>query len=125
LSGFILCIRFFDRLLVCLFFVRTQTLCALVFCQDFIDAAAHFYAVGDGVVQNELELRNKAKTYKLVKYISLAVCIIASPMLFFLPIALWYVVFCVKNVHSKIPFLVKGEEAVVSVKKIDEQSIKG
>lgn len=71
--------------------------------------------------QNELELRNKAKTYKLVKYISLAVCIIASPMLFFLPIALWYVVFCVKNVHSKIPFLVKGEEAVESVKKIDDK----
>jgi hypothetical protein len=75
--------------------------------------------------QNELELRNKAKTYKLVKNISLAVCIIASPMLFLLPIALWYVVFCVKDVHSKIPFLVKGEEAVESVKKIDEQSIKG
>lgn len=75
--------------------------------------------------QNELELRNKAKTYKLVKYISLAVCIIASPMLFFLPIVLWYVVFCVKDVHSKIPFLVKGEEAVESVKKIDGQSIKG
>lgn len=71
--------------------------------------------------QNELELRNKAKTYKLVKYISLAVCIIVGPMLFFLPIALWYVVFCVKDVHSKIPFLVKGEEAVESVKKIDGQ----
>lgn len=68
--------------------------------------------------QQERELREKAKIYKLIKYVSLAVCIIFGFATFFIPVALWYVVFATE-VHDKIPFFVNGKKAVESVKQID------
>lgn len=68
--------------------------------------------------QQERELREKAKIYKLIKYVSLAICIIFGFATFFIPVALWYVVFSTE-VHDKIPFFVNGKKAVESVKQID------
>lgn len=68
--------------------------------------------------QQERELREKAKIYKLIKYGSLAICIIFGFATYFIPVALWYVVFST-GVHEKISFLENGKKAVEAVKQID------
>lgn len=69
-------------------------------------------------MQDERELRRKARIYNKVKYISLIACIVLSALLYGLPLILWIVLFFTK-LHDKIAFLKKGRDALKSVYELD------
>lgn len=68
--------------------------------------------------QQERELREKAKVYKIIKYVSLPFCILFSFVTLFIPLIIWLIVF-ITPLHNKISFLREGKNAVESVKRID------
>lgn len=98
---------------------KLKNLKELIISNEYTDDA---YLQNFVAMQNERELREAAKTYKITKYVSLALCVIMSLPLFLLPIILWLLIFKVNAIHDKIAFLNKGALAVKAVNEIDNKN---